>query len=110
MFKTIDASTYFYYVIPNIMNAVLAIWYKLDSKVMWHAIKQHYLRGGIFLFAIYFCMFSNIFASVIMAVYIGTAMGYDLAENLIKKRYSVLLSETCYGIYYIACLGNHPSI
>lgn len=72
------------------MNAVLAIWYKLDSKVRWPAIKQHYLRGGIFLFAIYFCMFSNIFASVIMAVYIGTAMGYDLAEDLIKKRYNTV--------------------
>lgn len=88
MFKTIDACTHFFYVIPNIMNCILVIWM---MKIV--TIKKFFLNGsgysvkGFFIVFAYFCIFSNIWSSIITTSYIGAKLLLELICELKKHQF-----------------------
>lgn len=88
MFKTIDACTHFFYVIPNIMNCILVVWMmkigtikRLFLHEEWHGAK------GFFVVFAYFCIFSNIWASIIAVSFIGAKLLLELVCELKKHKF-----------------------
>ena len=76
MLKTIDACTHFYYVIPNLLNAILIFWLisykerlieyeKHKIRVRRKKIFSRFFEIPLLMIMIYFCMFSNMFAGII---------------------------------------------
>lgn len=77
MLYTEYACTYFYYVIPNLMNCILVVWLHTDRDVHELFRPGKYLKKGLFVLFAYFCIFSNIWAGAILAVYLGVRLVSD---------------------------------
>lgn len=78
MLYTRDACTFFYYLIPNLLNVVLVLWMMMDDEI------GEFTKGGAgkrsaWIVLLYFCIFSNAWASIITAAYVG----YKLLESFI---------------------------
>lgn len=71
MLLTDIACTYFYYVLPNLLNCTLVMWLMDDEKLLFFFSPKYLTRKSIFLLAAYFCIFSNVWGSIITAVYAG---------------------------------------
>lgn len=89
MLGSVDACTYFYYVIPNLLNSVAVLWYSIDESLHRINLKTHYKRQAIFVFLTYFCIFSNIWASVILGAYVGAVLTHDLISDLVKRNFKL---------------------
>ena len=98
MLKSADACTYFYYVIPNLLNAAAVLWYSMDEGLHGSKILGKWKKGAAFVFVVYFCIFSNIWAGVIMGAYIGAVLSYDLIFDVLKKEFR--LREYCRGLLH----------
>lgn len=75
MLGTNDACTYFFYVIPNLLNCILVLW-------MWEAdlnsfIRKSYIQKALFVFLVYIAIFSNLWSGAITASYIGSVLLMD---------------------------------
>lgn len=90
MFATIDACTYFYYVIPNFLNCILVLWMikKMDGGR--ESITPGYIEKSVYVFLVYFCIFSNLWAGIIIASYTGSVLLIDLAVKLKYKKFQVI--------------------
>ena len=80
-----DLCTYYYYVIPNLLcSAALLMLMRLEieDKIndMWHG-----MWGAAGIVLIYFSVFSNIWASVILGIYVCLLLLRDI-YNVVKKR------------------------
>nr|WP_300818011.1 hypothetical protein [uncultured Acetatifactor sp.] len=84
MLGSIDASTYFFYVIPNLLNciAVLLMQKLVDSKTLDTGLCT---KKSLYILLIYFCIFSNIWSSMILASYIGTTLLKDILTAIAQK-------------------------
>lgn len=83
---TNDACTFFYYVIPNLLNVIFILDFYLcngDKKQ-----KNYYC---IWIVVGYFCIFSNIWASIILATYVGVRLLADIVKR--RKIMEVIMSE-----------------
>ena len=80
------ACTYFHYVIPNLMNAVLVVWLHVDRDL--HQLFQpgKRLKKAFFVFYAYFCIFSNIWASMILAAWLGVQFVVSIVSGIRQKQ------------------------
>ena len=86
MLRTSDACTYFFYVIPNLLNAAAVLWLEADPGLKRLNPEGQYRKKSLFLLLAYFCIFSNIWASMIMAVYISASMITGLVLSIREKK------------------------
>ena len=87
MLRTADACTVFYYVIPNLLNAVLVLWMELDSELVnWNSEDKRYVKKSLFVLLVYFCIFSNIWAGMIIASYVGTRLLLSIRPLIQKQK------------------------
>ena len=95
MLRTGDACTYFFYVIPNLMNATAVLWLEADPGLRdLRPSKGSCLKKSVFFLIAYFCIFSNIWAGMILAAYLGSAMIFHtISAARDKKRLQEWLSE-----------------
>ncbi len=86
MLRTADACTVFYYVIPNLLNAFLVLWLEEDDELIrWNFGTNRYIKESLFFLLAYFCIFSNIWAGMILAAYVGTKVLFTLKPLFQKK-------------------------
>ena len=95
MLRTSDACTYFFYVIPNLMNATAVLWLEADPTLRdLRPSNGSYLKKSVFFLFAYFCIFSNIWAGMIVAAYLGSVMiVHTCAAIRDKKRFVRWISE-----------------
>lgn len=85
MLHTEYACTYFHYVIPNLMNAILALWLYLDRDIHELFKPGKYLKKALFVFYAYISIFSNLWGSMILGAYLGTMLLTGLVSGIRKK-------------------------
>ena len=85
MLRTVNACTYFFYVIPNLMNAAAVLWLEADSDLKRLNPDGQYLKKSFFLLLAYFCIFSNIWASLLLASYTISRLIAGLLSSIRKK-------------------------
>lgn len=68
----------FNYTIPVLLNSALTMYLMTEKEAVLNA---SYIKKGLILLAIYLCMNSNIFASIILSVWAGT----ELLESIYKN-------------------------
>ena len=94
MLRTGDACTYFFYVIPNLLNATAVLWLEADPDLGSLHPLGSYLKKSLFLLLAYFCIFSNIWAGMILAAYIGSILIFHVASAIRgKKSFQTWFSE-----------------
>ena len=94
MLRTVDVCTYFFYVIPNLLNATAVLWLEADPDLRSLHPSGSYLKKSLFLLLAYFCIFSNLWAGMILASYLGSVMIFHTAAAIRdKKRFHRWISE-----------------
>lgn len=86
MLWTSDACTYFFYVIPNLMNAAAVLWLETDPELRALPSAGAYGKKALFLLLAYFSIFSNIWASMILAAYVGSRLLFSVAALIRKEK------------------------
>lgn len=91
MFYTVNATCVFFYIIPNLLNCILVLWImqlqmsgEAISKAFW---QMSATKKSAFVFFVYFAIFSNLWASIFLAVYVSVAALFDAIQLLIKKKF-----------------------
>lgn len=70
LFRSINATGYFYYTVPVLLNGGLVMLLESGmAESLWE--KRGYLRKGLFLLAVYFGIFSNLYGSQVISIYAG---------------------------------------
>ena len=110
MFYSLDACVYFYYTIPNLLNCIIVMRLLIDD-FLYNPFEKlrtgYYLREryrlGIWIVILYFALFSNLYASIIVAVFIGTQLLPETV-SLLKKQKSNLnyIKENILRLSYLA--------
>lgn len=93
MLYAANATCYFNYVIPNLLNCALVLWL-MHLQRTGKSIQEGFVRltrplKALFIMAAYFSIFSNLFSSIITAAYVGTAVLFDLVRTVREKRFSL---------------------
>ena len=87
MLRTADAYTVFFHVIPNLLNAILVLWLEEDDELIhWNFGSNRYAKKSLFFLLTYFCVFSNIWAGMILAAYVGSRILFTLKPLLNKQK------------------------
>lgn len=103
MLHTSDACTYFFYVIPNLLNVTAVLWLEADPDLGSLHSSGSYLKKSLFLLLAYFCIFSNIWAGMILAAYTGSIMIFHIFSAIReKKSVQTLFSENSLYLLLIA--------
>lgn len=96
-----NATCYFNYVVPNLLNCILVLWLLRMSKTSsgecpagYSPIQDGFLRlpvwqQGLFVLLAYFAVFSNVWASIILAVYLGAASLFDGIRMIRDQHFSL---------------------
>ena len=85
-----DATRYFFYTIPNLINASLVMLFISEGLLDFFEKKGNYLKKGAIITLIYFCIFSNLYPSVILMAFIGKTL-IDEMIQLIKRKKTLLI-------------------
>lgn len=93
MFRTVDSSCVFYYVIPNLLNCILVLWI-MQMQMSGETISKGFLempysKKGAFLFFCFFGIYSNLWASILLAVYTSVAALFDAIRLFAKKQFAL---------------------
>ena len=100
MLWTRDACTYYYYVIPNLLNVILVLWVAVKPEICDSLSNNDLKRKAVFLFVLYYSIFSNIWGSIIFAAYLSGKILIEILRMLkngesfiasVKKHVSSLL-------------------
>jgi len=85
LFYSWSATTCFYYTAPALVNIVLVLLLESlrNGQDFWT--DDHLISKGFLIAALYLAMFSNLFSSVILAVYAGCCVLENTAKRLIGK-------------------------
>lgn len=78
MFSTTNACTFFYYVIPNLINCIFVLLIMIKQKKGEPLFCKNILQNSLLIVLIYFCIFSNIWASIISISFICAFMAKKL--------------------------------
>ena len=87
MFNGLDLTCFFYYIIPNMINASIVMRlsendiFEMDRKTLF----EHPIRNGTMFTVIYLALVSNLYASVILAGYVGCRLILEIITGLKKK-------------------------
>ena len=89
LFFSTSTACYFFYTLPVLLNAVLVMFFernRSEHKALGHAAK------GMLLLACYLALYSNIFSSVVLAVYAGVTLLLDGLESLFRRERRAFVS------------------
>ena len=99
-----DACVYFYYVIPNLLNSILVIWMLLEPEVIGYS-RNSFVKKSIFIVLIYFCVFSNIWAGVIISAYVGSVLFIALIKEICSHKFNLIKYFKHYSVgIFVICL------
>lgn len=87
LFYSWNFNTYFYYTIPNLLNASLVMLWETSGGREYLGDKDHVVRQGFVVLAGYLAIFSNLFSSYIIAVYAGVCLLEALPKLKWKRLY-----------------------
>ena len=85
-----DVTRYFFYTIPNMINACLVMLFISEGFLNLFKEKGNNLKKGFIIVLIYFCVFSNLYPSVILMAFIGKTLLDELIQ-LIKRKRNLLI-------------------
>ena len=87
MFNGLDLTCYFYYIIPNIINACIVMQLSEKDVLTYDrkAIMKNPVRYGVYIVFIYLALLSNLYASIILAGYVGCRFVIDIIWGFKKK-------------------------
>ena len=77
MFWSYDATCYFYYTIPSLLCCTLVMYFESSGILEDFFSKDNLLMKSVTVVALYFAIFSNLFNSAILAIY----MGYEIIKS-----------------------------
>lgn len=80
MFYSCNLICYYHYVIPDLLNTIMVMYFYLNDNLKNISILSG--KGGWILFGVYLSIFSNVFASIILASYVS----FVLINDFIKLR------------------------
>ena len=86
MFYSYDACCVFYYTMPALLCCTLVLHFMASQDGQAILTEGSLLRKSLLVLALYFALFSNLFGSVILAVYAG----FRVLRNLLRKRSAFL--------------------
>ena len=89
LFLAVDQTTYFHYMIPDILNSIIVLWLMNDDILTDYFSKSRILRKILFLPLAYFSIFSNVFCCIISAAWVGCSLLFDALHDL--RREGILL-------------------
>lgn len=89
MLLSANATTVFYYVIPNMLCTVWLLWTSRTSMLCHDAAKRSNTVVGAYVVLTYFCLLSNLWSSIIIGAYVGSVLLADLIRRLGRKKFSV---------------------
>jgi hypothetical protein len=76
-----NLTCYYHYILPALINGALAIFFLRKTDKLKSSFNDSPISSGFLIFAIYLCVFSNIFASVVLAVLCGVVMLFGLISS-----------------------------
>lgn len=79
-----NLTCYYHYIVPALMNGALAIYLLRKGGTLQRVMTGNFLIAGLMILAVYLCIFSNIFASVFLAIQCGVVMLLSLLSNRFK--------------------------
>ena len=103
MFYANDVTCYFYYIIPTILNIVLVIILELYPDLMDIFSRKNGILKGVISFSVYMAIFSNMFCSVIIAVWAGVEI-INSSLNLISCKdfkFKTILRNNIYKVMIV---------
>ncbi|MBR3103617.1 MAG: hypothetical protein IKH46_07315 [Lachnospiraceae bacterium] len=89
LFWTFNVTGYYYYVIPNLINASLVLFFMTKGKDGIRNLSP--IKKGVLFLSIYLAMFSNLFASIILVVPAAGELVLDAYLCLVKRKQSLKL-------------------
>ena len=101
MFATVDVCCLYYYIVSNMVNATIVM-KLINNDFLYGSIKEkNSVKTGLVLVAVYFALFSNLYASIILAVYIGTQLLVEFFNVLKNKNFLETLKNNIIRLIYI---------
>lgn len=103
LFYANDVTCYFYYIIPTILNVILVIILELYPDLMDVFSRKNGVLKGVILFGVYMAIFSNMFCSVILAVWAGVEIinsGLELI-SCGQFRFRTILRNSIYKLMVV---------
>jgi len=91
MFGTVDATCYFHYIIPALLNCSIVMYMMRRRLEDNQEEKNKYFKQSIFILGVYLAIFSNIFHSIIIVTYCSAILIIDFIKN--KKSTSIFLKQ-----------------
>ena len=85
LFWSKDATCYFYYNIPILMNCILVLRF-MRGCIPDFCTDGHYFQKSLFILWVYFSVFSNLYASIIIAGYLASVLLLRLVRGLKEKK------------------------
>lgn len=92
-----NLTCYYHYIVPALINGALALYVLRMSSTLKSFFYERSIFSGILIFSIYLCVFSNIFASVVLAVMCGVI----LLLNLLSNRFNISETAKTYPFHCI---------
>lgn len=92
-----NITCYYHYIVPALINGSLAIYFLRKGAHALRVVSENWVAAGMLVFAIYLCVFSNIFASVFLAVLCGVM----LLLGLISRRYKIIETIKVYPFHVV---------
>lgn len=98
LFWTFNVTGYYYYVIPNLMNAALALYFGAKGYAGIRDLSP--IRKGMLLLGIYLAVFSNLFSSIILVAPIAGSVLCEAYICLKRKNQSLIqyLRKECWQL------------
>lgn len=95
-----NLTCYYHYIIPALINSSLALYIMRKADDLSHSFRESAISSGILIFTIYLCVFSNIFASVILAVLCGVVMLF----SFVKNKFNVIETIKSYPFHLVTLI------
>lgn len=112
LFFSENVTCYFYYVLPNLINASIVLWFmasQTDINTAWN--DGNLLAKGCLILLIYLAILSNLFPTIILISYIGYNFLLSLISFVRKKQKTAwgfvkenLFSITCIGFWLVSLI------
>lgn len=94
MFRTVNVTCVFFYVIPNLLNCILVLWImqmqKSSGFVLEGFLQMSSAKKSAFVFFTFWAIYSNLWASICLAVYVSVIALFDGIHMLLEKNFSLI--------------------
>lgn len=105
-FWTVDLSCDFFYLIPGMLNATLIMYMEQSSDFFNHFMNLSNLKKGLFIFALYFTLFSNTQLTIIIATYSSFKIVQALVDRKWKINVQYFKTISIYLVTLVLWLGS----